>query len=88
MINSQIYTDWWYVWLFAWFRNAHGDLKIILKDSLKQLPIFGWGMRCFEFIFFARKWERDRQTLVSSLLRSKADKTPLWLLLFPEGLHC
>lgn len=41
MANHQIYTDWWYVWLFGWFRNAHGELKIILKDSLKHVPVMG-----------------------------------------------
>jgi 1-acyl-sn-glycerol-3-phosphate acyltransferase len=31
--------------------GRHGDFKIILKESLKFLPIFGWGMYFYEFIF-------------------------------------
>ncbi|KAL2912156.1 hypothetical protein HK105_208357 [Polyrhizophydium stewartii] len=85
MANHQIYTDWWYIWLFAWFRNAHGEIKIMLKDSLAKLPIFGWGMQFFEFIFMARKWGKDKQTLTSNLARARDDKMPLWLLIFPEG---
>ncbi|CAJ0647930.1 9792_t:CDS:2 [Entrophospora sp. SA101] len=40
--NHQIYADWIYIWTFAYLANAHGAVKIILKDSLKWLPIFGW----------------------------------------------
>jgi lysocardiolipin and lysophospholipid acyltransferase len=83
--NHQIYTDWWYVWLFAWYRDAHGELKIILKDSLARIPIVGWGMKFFEFIFLARNWKVDRPRLVENLLRAKDDQNPMWLLLFPEG---
>ncbi|GES99376.1 acyltransferase-domain-containing protein [Rhizophagus clarus] len=40
--NHQIYADWLYVWCFTYLANAHDGIKIILKDSLKWLPIFGW----------------------------------------------
>ncbi|KAG9295389.1 hypothetical protein G9A89_013418 [Geosiphon pyriformis] len=40
--NHQIYADWLYIWCFAYLANAHGAIKIILKDSLKWMPLFGW----------------------------------------------
>jgi 1-acyl-sn-glycerol-3-phosphate acyltransferase len=83
--NHQIYTDWWYFWLIAWFRSAHGEMKIIMKEDLKNLPIFGFGMQCFDFIFLARRWQIDRERLVSSMQQAKSDNAPMWLLLFPEG---
>ncbi|KAH6580431.1 hypothetical protein BASA50_001738 [Batrachochytrium salamandrivorans] len=85
MANHQIYTDWWYIWLVSWFRNSHGNLKIMLKESLCYIPVFGWGMMCFEFIFMGRKWSKDQRTLTSNLTRAKKDKLPLWFLVFPEG---
>jgi lysocardiolipin and lysophospholipid acyltransferase len=85
MANHQIYTDWWYIWLFSWFRNAHGELKIILKQSLGWIPILGWGMRFFEFLFLARDWNIDQKRLLQNLSRSKTDGNPMWLLIFPEG---
>lgn len=37
----QIYADWVYIWCIAYLAKAHGVLKIILKSSLKNLPIYG-----------------------------------------------
>ncbi|KAJ8329833.1 hypothetical protein O5D80_002026 [Batrachochytrium dendrobatidis] len=85
MANHQIYTDWWYIWIICWFRNAHCNLKIMLKASLRFLPILGWGMAFFEFLFMARKWSKDKPTLQFNLTRAKNDKLPIWLLIFPEG---
>ena len=57
----------------------------MLKSSLKDIPIFGWGMQFFEFIFLSRKWSCDKSLIYSNLSRSINDNMPLWLLLFPEG---
>ena len=42
MTRSQIYADWWYLWGFTYFLNMHKDITIVLKKSLKWLPILGW----------------------------------------------
>lgn len=39
--NHQIYTDWWYIWLFSCFRNAHGEIKILLIEALSRIPLMG-----------------------------------------------
>jgi lysocardiolipin and lysophospholipid acyltransferase len=39
--NHQIYTDWWYIWLFSYFRNAHGEIKILLIQALSRIPLVG-----------------------------------------------
>ncbi|KAJ3021057.1 hypothetical protein HKX48_009302 [Thoreauomyces humboldtii] len=85
MANHQIYSDWWWLWILAWHKGAHGSMKIILKQSLKYLPVFGWGMQFFEFIFLARKWAVDRAMMSRILHRSLSDRLPLWLVIFPEG---
>lgn len=33
-----------YLWNLAWICGRHGDLRIILKDSLKHVPIIGKGL--------------------------------------------
>ncbi|KAI7859522.1 acyltransferase-domain-containing protein [Circinella umbellata] len=78
--NHQIYADWLYIWLVAFVANAHGSMKIILKHSLKYLPVF-----VFNFIFLKRKLALDKETIVNNLERSKRYKIPTWLMLFPEG---
>ncbi|KAI9205402.1 acyltransferase-domain-containing protein [Polychytrium aggregatum] len=83
--NHQIYTDWMYLWAWAHLRNAHGDVKIVLKRSLRNIPVVGWGMQFFEFIFLKRKWAEDRDELVSSLERARRDPLPTELIFFPEG---
>lgn len=91
--NHQIYTDWWYIWLLACFRDAHGEMKILLIERLSKLPligtvsklILGWGMSCYEFVFLARKWQVDRPRIVKNLDLAQTDGNPLWLLVFPEG---
>lgn len=83
--NHQIYTDWWYIWLFSCFRNAHGEIKILLIEALSRIPLMGWGMKSFEFIFLARRWKIDRPRIVSALDKARRDESAMWLLLFPEG---
>lgn len=36
-----------------------GNIKIVLKDQLKYVPIIGWGMRLFEFLFLRRSIDHD-----------------------------
>lgn len=37
-----------------------------VQADLKNIPVMGWGMRQFEFLFLDRKWESDRQRLYRS----------------------
>ncbi|KAI8646247.1 acyltransferase-domain-containing protein [Parasitella parasitica] len=83
--NHQIYADWIYIWFLAYLSKAHGALKIMLKHSLSQVPIYGMGMKFFEFIFLKRKLEHDKDNIVKNLETAKKRGRPLWLVLFPEG---
>ncbi|KAL4068237.1 acyltransferase-domain-containing protein [Scleroderma yunnanense] len=87
--NHQVYCDWWYVWCLTYFTKAHRDVFIVLKKSLKWVPILGPGMQMFRFIFLARSWSLDQAQLEKKLskLGKKAEKedNPFALILFPEG---
>lgn len=75
----------------------HGHVYIMLKESLKHIPIIGWGMRFYGFIFMSRKMEKDRPRIKHRLNKLKEVHTgpmsgtsgldPMWLLLFPEGTN-
>lgn len=56
-------ADWWYCWEFARALGLHGRLKIILKADLRNIPVVGWGMRQFEFLFLDRNWQADKRRL-------------------------
>lgn len=98
--NHQIYTDWLYLWWVAYANNPqmHGWIYIILKESLKYIPVIGTGMMFYGFIFMSRKMAVDQPRLAHRLQKlktSSADPSasagrslnPMWLLLFPEGTN-
>ncbi|KAH9884266.1 acyltransferase-domain-containing protein [Xylariomycetidae sp. FL2044] len=96
--NHQIYTDWLYLWWVGYTNipQMHGHVYIILKESLKWIPLIGPGCMFFSFIFMSRKMSVDQPRLAHRLAKLKTchtdsdDKTtynPMWLLLFPEGTN-
>ncbi|KAK4157540.1 putative acyltransferase CST26 [Chaetomidium leptoderma] len=98
MANHQIYTDWLYLWWVGYANTPkmHGSLYIILKESLKYIPLVGPGMMFYGFIFMSRKMAVDQPRLAHRLGKLKTRHTapdgnkyldPMWLLLFPEGTN-
>ncbi|KAG6010367.1 hypothetical protein E4U21_006931 [Claviceps maximensis] len=96
--NHQIYTDWIYLWWVGYANRPgmHGHLYIILKESLKYIPMIGTGMMFYGFIFLSRKMATDQPRLAHRLNKLKQKKVdpqgnmyldPMWLLLFPEGTN-
>ncbi|KAI5838899.1 acyltransferase-domain-containing protein [Morchella snyderi] len=85
--NHQLYSDWLYLWWIAYTARLHGFLYIILKESLKHIPVVGWGMRFYGFIFLARKWEQDQPRFKHRLSKLAGSQEPMWLMIFPEGTN-
>jgi 1-acyl-sn-glycerol-3-phosphate acyltransferase len=85
--NHQIYTDWLYLWWIAYTNGMHGRLFIVLKESLRRIPVIGWGMQFYQFIFMKRNWERDKPNMAKHLQKLNKSTSPMWLLLFPEGTN-
>lgn len=88
-VFRQVYLDWWYAWILCYFMGTHKDVFIVLKNSLKWIPVMGPAMQFFKFIFLARSWAADRLQLayhLSSLGRyAESQDKPLTLILYPEG---
>jgi 1-acyl-sn-glycerol-3-phosphate acyltransferase len=97
--NHQLYTEWAYLWWVAYTNKPrmHGHIYIMLKESLRNLPILGWGMRFYGFIFMSRKMETDEARMKHRLDQLKqvhsgpmsgpSGLDPMWLLIFPEGTN-
>ena len=95
--NHQIYTDWLYLWFSAYTARMHGHVYIILKESLKYVPVISPGILFYGFIFMARKWQSDQvrmhyrfqklQTRHHGPMSGSESLDPMWLLLFPEGTN-
>jgi lysocardiolipin and lysophospholipid acyltransferase len=65
----------------------HGYIYIILKDTLKYLPLVGQGMVNYEFIFLSRKWAIDQARITGAMRTLRKRLDPMWLLIFPEGTN-
>uniref|UniRef100_A0A0W0FY34 Phospholipid/glycerol acyltransferase domain-containing protein n=2 Tax=Moniliophthora roreri TaxID=221103 RepID=A0A0W0FY34_MONRR len=89
--NHQVYVDWWYAWCFLYYigKGVHEHVYITLKKSLRWVPIVGWGMQFFNFIFLARSWASDRVELARHLSAlgkaAENEDHPLAFILYPEG---
>lgn len=97
MANHQIYTDWIYLWWIAHTSQMHGYVYIILKESLKYIPIIGPAIMFYGFILLARDWARDKARLKHRLKKLSTRRSgplsgsqsldPMWLIIFPEGTN-
>ncbi|KAF2159893.1 hypothetical protein M409DRAFT_70776 [Zasmidium cellare ATCC 36951] len=87
--NHQIYTDWIFFWWIAYTAGKHGHFFVVLKDALQRIPLLGWGMKFFSWIFLSRNWEADRVIFEGGIERLADIRTrdSMWLLLFPEGTN-
>ena len=86
--NHQLYTDWLYLWWIAYTNHVHGNIYIILKESLKWVPVVGPGMMFYGFVFMARNWLKDQPRLKHRLKKLAGDGGgKMWLLIFPEGTN-
>ena len=77
----------------------HGHLYIILKESIKYIPVLGTGMMMYGFIFLSRKWATDKERFQYRLKKlstrheaavsasNPQGLNPMWLLIFPEGTN-
>jgi 1-acyl-sn-glycerol-3-phosphate acyltransferase len=95
--NHQIYTDWLYLWWTAYTSRMHGHMYIILKESLKYIPLLSPGIMFYGFVFMSRKWDADKPRMQYRLQKLKSRHSgplsgtssldPMWLMIFPEGTN-
>ncbi|KAG2527045.1 hypothetical protein BBO99_00002948 [Phytophthora kernoviae] len=75
--NHRTRIDWMLLWSVALRTRTLHQLRIILKAPLRKIPIFGWAMQHFIFIFLVRSvW------LLPFLTSTEPEAS---YLLFPEG---
>lgn len=85
--NHRTRIDWMFLWGLCLATKRLASLKIVLKDSLKKVPGFGWAMQCFGFAFLSRsRREGDLELLREVAAHHCQEPGPgLTYLLFPEG---
>ncbi|ESW97278.1 hypothetical protein KL918_000885 [Ogataea parapolymorpha] len=84
--NHQLYTDWVFLWFVSYLNECAENFYIIMKKSLERIPILGYGMKNYDFIFLNRKWDLDRSYMIQRFAHLSSVKKH-WLLIFPEGTN-
>lgn len=86
--NHATDVDWVYLWILAQRTEGDqsGNLKIMMKQSMKDVPLFGQGMDIFDFVFLHRDWEEDKEVMKQSIKNYTSVDAPVWILIFPEGM--
>lgn len=88
--NHQIYSDWFYLWFLAYLSQKADSIYIVMKKSLRKIPIIGYGMENYNFVFLSRNWANDKKYMSGQFAKmseigEKVGK--LWMLIFPEGTN-
>lgn len=83
--NHATNFDWLFLWDFFLRQNRLLYEKIVLKGTLKVVPYFGWAMQVMKFLFLARNKDTDLPYLRAMMDSWCAARTPVQILLFPEG---
>lgn len=84
--NHLTEFDWLMILAVLYKLGRYDHVCIVLKDSLKNIPLLGYGMKYFGFIFLNRRIEKDRVIINDGVSRLK-DTGCFDLLLFPEGTY-
>ena len=72
-------------WGYGSLIGVNDRIRVVIKDELRQIPIFGWTMQILLYFFLARNKEKD-VPYINNLLKILLDtEDRLSLLLFPEG---
>lgn len=59
--------------------------RYFIKDSLKYIPFFGWGMYLMGMLSVKRNWDKDQATIDRVFSNLVDNNHPVWLVSFIEG---
>lgn len=87
VMNHRTRIDWLLLWMLFARAPIVGfqAFKIVLKDALMKVPVFGWATQHLRFIFLSRKWEQDAATIESMCHWYRLPQERTTLVIFPEG---
>ncbi|TPX38133.1 1-acylglycerol-3-phosphate O-acyltransferase [Synchytrium microbalum] len=83
--NHVGFSDFFLIHTQAYRRKMLGNCKYFAKDSLKWIPLFGWGMWAMGMPFMARNWLSDSKTIAKVFANIKDLELPVWLISYLEG---
>ncbi|XP_046886556.1 1-acyl-sn-glycerol-3-phosphate acyltransferase gamma [Hypomesus transpacificus] len=85
ILNHNYEIDFLCGWTMSERYGVLGSTKVLAKYELLKVPLIGWTWYFLEIVFCKRKWEDDRDTVLSGLASYKDYPEHIWLLLYCEG---
>ncbi|XP_071832771.1 lysocardiolipin acyltransferase 1-like [Apostichopus japonicus] len=85
IMNHRTMLDWLFFFQVLMHHTTVKTEKVILKRGPSIVPGFGWAMQMGNYIFLARKWEKDKPWLEECFKYYKNLSYGGQFLLFPEG---
>ncbi len=83
--NHVYFGDFFLIHHIARRKRMMAYGRYFAKDSLKYMPIFGWGMYLCNMPFLKRNWQSDGRSLAGSLALYTRYSLPVWLVSHVEG---
>ncbi|OZJ06220.1 hypothetical protein BZG36_00761, partial [Bifiguratus adelaidae] len=84
LCNHRSWTDIYMVHALAIRRGMLNYCKYFVKDSLKWLPFFGWGMWLMGMVFVKRNWLADHHKIAKMFARIKRDERKVYIISFGQ----
>ena len=86
LCNHRTRVDWMFAgWCYAALVGMNPDLRVVLKEQLRSVPIFGWAMQIMMYIFLSRKRDQDIPLIRRMLMYLLGCGCAPAIFLFPEG---
>jgi len=85
VVNHQEMVDIPVLFSLAWRKKRLGDMKWFVKDIVKYVPGFGWGLAFLDTLFVKRNWTADKNKIAKTFRKVMHHRVPLWLVTFTEG---
>lgn len=85
IINHHSRIDWLYVYILAARTAWVSNLRVVLKDDLRRVPLFGVCMQLFAFMFLSRSWVNDESYIQKMIESLKWLEDSSVIQIYPEG---
>lgn len=83
--NHRFFGDFFLLHAFALKCGMLDHCKYFAKESIKYMPVFGWGIYMMGCIMVRRDWAKDRDN-IRKTFQSYLDLTiPVWIISYVEG---
>lgn len=85
VLSNHLSHEWTVMYCLGYVTGVLGLVRTIIKDIIKYVPGFGWGMWVLYWPFVSRDFAKDEPVLKAFGEAYNRAKLPVQLWLYPEG---